>query len=260
MRDIQQLPFENAQGIRFVLMDIDDTITTEGKLPAIAYEALWKLHEAGLKVVHITGRPAGWCDLIARQWPVDGVVGENGALVYWQEGSHVLRLYHEHAVSNDHEVLRRIEQRCLAEVHGCRVAGDQFCRRFDLAIDFAEEEPVLTLKEAQLIKDICEQEGACAKISSIHVNTWMGQYDKLGMAARFLATRFGYDDAMDRDQVMFFGDSPNDEPMFTHFGQSVGVASVIRYRHLIKHLPSYVTKLGGGEGFAEGVEVLLAKR
>jgi len=260
MQPIGSITGQNALRIEYVLMDIDDTITTGGKLPPEAYAALWKLHRAGLKVVPITGRPAGWCDLIAREWPVDGVVGENGALVFWEEAGHVKRLLHEHAVSNNNAVLQRIQERVLVEVPGCRIAGDQFARMFDLAIDFAEEEPHLTLEDARRIKTICDQEGAVSKISSIHVNTWLGVYDKLGMAVRFLTEQFGYDDHTMRERVMFFGDSPNDEPMFAHFPQSVGVSSVIKYRHLINHLPGYITQAAGGEGFAEGVELLLARR
>lgn len=260
MQRIQDLTRETAGRIRYVLMDIDDTITTEGKLPADSYAALWCLHDAGLHVVPITGRPAGWCDLIARQWPVDGVVGENGALVFWEENGHIKRIYHERAISNDHAVLKRIEQRVLEEVEGTRVAGDQFGRMFDLAIDFAEEEPRLPISDAQRIKEICEQEGAVAKISSIHVNTWMGTYDKLSMASRFLALRFGYDDAKQVAEVIFFGDSPNDEPMFIHFPTSVGVANIADYAHLMRVLPAFTTSLKGGAGFAEGVAVLLERR
>ena len=68
--------------IRFVLTDIDDTLTENGRLPAKSYQALESLQQSGLKVIPITGRPAGWCDHIARMWPVDGVVGENGAFYF----------------------------------------------------------------------------------------------------------------------------------------------------------------------------------
>ena len=62
------------------LADIDDTISTSGRVTAEAYAAMERLRRAGLLVIPITGRPAGWCDHIARMWPVDAVVGENGAL------------------------------------------------------------------------------------------------------------------------------------------------------------------------------------
>jgi len=259
MQSITALDHACASSVKYVLMDIDDTITTEGKLGAEAYQALWSCTKANLIAVPITGRPAGWCDLIARQWPVAGVVGENGALAFWEEDGHARRLYHEHAVKNDHEILGKIQRRVLAEVPGARIAQDQFCRMFDLAIDFAEEEPKLPLSSAQAIVEICRSEGAIAKISSIHVNTWLGKYDKLGMAVRFLTEQYGYDDDKDRHQVMFFGDSPNDEPMFEHFPNSVGVASITAYSHLIAHKPAFVTNHAGGEGFAEAIALLLQR-
>src|SRR4051812_7299860 len=70
------------QSIDFVLTDIDDTLTDEGQLGAQAYSALWSLNDAGIQVVPVTGRPAGWCEMIARQWPVAGVIGENGGFYF----------------------------------------------------------------------------------------------------------------------------------------------------------------------------------
>jgi len=250
------------KALRFALMDIDDTLTTEGKLPAESYAALWSLKEAGLIVVPITGRPAGWCDLIAREWPVDGVVGENGAFVFWEEpkGRHMKTLTHPAALRNDAPALMKARDSALAEVGGCRIARDQFARLYDIAIDFAEEEPVLPLSAAARIKEIFEEGGAKAKISSIHVNAWMGDYDKLGMARRYLEERFGYDDGRDRASVLFVGDSPNDEPMFEHFPNACGVANVARYAHLMKNPPAFVASREGGAGFAEIARTLLAAR
>ena len=81
-------PIENIspdllQNLQGVLFDIDDTFTTHGRIPACSLSALWDLKNAGLKLISVTGRPAGWCDHIARMWPLDGVVGENGAFYFW---------------------------------------------------------------------------------------------------------------------------------------------------------------------------------
>lgn len=262
MRPLYEMTAAQASAIRYILMDIDDTLTTEGKLPAESYAALWKLKEAGLKVIPITGRPAGWCDLIAREWPVDGVVGENGAFVFWEEpqGRHLRAITHPSAVRNDAPALSRVMARAMAEVPGCRPARDQFARLYDIAIDFAEEEPVLPLSDALKIKTICDEEGAKAKVSSIHVNAWMGDYDKLTMSLHYLSGRFGYDDARDRDSVVFAGDSPNDEPMFAHFPRACGVANVNRYRDMMKSLPAFVASKEGGAGFAEIAATLLDRR
>ena len=262
MRNISSITPAEVESLRFILMDIDDTLTTEGKLGAEAYAALWRLKKAGFVVVPITGRPAGWCDLIARQWPVDGVVGENGAFVFWEEpeGRRMKSLTHPNALRNDAPALTRALERAMRDVPGCRPARDQFARLYDIAIDFAEEEPVLSLSDAMKIKEICEAEGAHAKVSSIHVNAWMGDYDKLGMARRYLTERFDYDDARDKNTVLFAGDSPNDEPMFAHFPLACGVANVMRYQSIIKRQPVFVSSKESGAGFAEIADAVLKRR
>jgi hydroxymethylpyrimidine pyrophosphatase-like HAD family hydrolase len=267
MKPIAEMTAGEAAGVRYVLMDIDDTLTRNGKLPASAYSALWELRDAGLKVIPVTGRPAGWCDLIAREWPADGVVGENGALAFWEEPDAgggrlpVLKTeFHPRAVRNDHPVLERVKQRALKEFSELRMAKDQFARLFDIAIDFAEEEPVLPLSAAERIRTIAEEEGACAKVSSIHVNIWMGKYDKLSMAERFLSRRFGWQSGAGDREVVFVGDSPNDEPMFARFPLACGVANVRRYGDLIKKLPAYAASKECGDGFAEIAGTILKKR
>jgi HAD superfamily hydrolase (TIGR01484 family) len=255
MKPVIEMTPAQAAGVRYVLMDIDDTLTLRGKLPASSYAALWKLKTAGFRVIPVTGRPAGWCDCIARQWPVDGIVGENGALAFWEESSCLKTMYHDNAVKNDHPVLRRVRDRALAEVPGLRDAKDQFARLFDIALDFAEEDPVLPLSAAEKVKEIALAEGAVAKISSIHVNVWMGKYDKLSMAERFLTERFGWRGEL--SEVVFVGDSPNDEPMFARFPLACAVANIRRYEGLIKHPPAFVAESEGGDGFAEIAETLI---
>jgi len=258
---ITSLTSQEARKIRYVLMDIDDTLTTDGKLLAESYAALWRLHEAGLKVIPVTGRPAGWCDLIAREWPADGVVGENGAFAFWEgEGHHLLTLSHPNAILNTDPRLLALRDRVISEIPGARLARDQFSRLYDIAIDFAEEEPILPLSEALRIQSIFLEGGARAKISSIHVNAWMGDYDKLSMALYFLNVRFGYDDSRDVGTVIFAGDSPNDEPMFEHFPMACAMANVLKYRELMKTPPHFVTQRESGAGFAELADIFLKRR
>lgn len=258
MEPIDRIPETVARTISFVLTDIDDTMTKDGKIFPEAYAALWTLKEAGFIVIPVTGRPAGWCDLIARQWPVDAVVGENGAFVFYLEDGRVLKQFFHPAVAGGdlRERLKRIEVDVLGQVPGTRVAKDQFCRLFDLAIDFREEPPFLGLEEAERIKSICERHGANAKISSIHVNTWFGEYDKLSMIRLFLKEHYGVDVDVEPERVFFCGDSPNDEPMFSFFPYTCGVANIREYLHLMAHTPRYVTGNSFGKGFAEAAEIL----
>lgn len=262
MRPIESLSREEAARVRFVLFDIDDTITEDGRLLRESYDAIWMLHSAGIAAVPVTGRPAGWCDLIARQWPVAGVVGENGAFAFYMKGGSLERTYHPAAPDPDATRLRLAElgRRAIRAFAGLRLAKDQAYRIFDVALDFGEEEPRLGLELASAVKEFCEAEGAVAKVSSIHVNAWFGEYDKLSMAELFLSRLHGYDPTIDVASVMYFGDSPNDEPMFKRFPLSCGVANVGLYRGMLSYPPKFVTKRPYGYGFSEGVEELLRKR
>ena len=249
----------DARGLHTVLFDIDDTLTTDGKLTAQAYGALERLHAAGVRVVAVTGRPAGWCDHMARMWPVDAVVGENGAFYFFFSEGRLQQQFHDDARARREKRARlaHIAAKILAEVPGCALASDQPYRETDLAIDYCEDVPPLPLEAAQRIAELMREAGLSAKVSSIHVNGWFGEYDKLAMTRRLFAERFGLElDAAQRE-VVFAGDSPNDAPMFGFFDHSVGVANVRRFEGLLAAPPKYVTRAAAGAGFAELAEHLL---
>jgi HAD superfamily hydrolase (TIGR01484 family) len=264
MAPLSELKPETARRIAAVLTDIDDTITTDGRLPAAAYAALERLHESGLLVVPVTGRPAGWCDLIARFWPVDGVVGENGAFYFCYD--HGAKTMHRRFFAGEAERAdnrRRLDalaQTILAAVPGAALAADQPYRIADLAIDICEDIPPLPQSAVDAILRLFAEAGATAKLSSIHVNGWFGTYDKLAMARRLLDAELCIDAERAPGRVLFIGDSPNDEPMFRAFPVSVGVANIRRVAARVSHLPAYVTRGEGGAGFVELAEHLLAAR
>jgi len=251
----------DPRGIRGLFFDIDDTFTTEGRLTAHAYAALERWKAAGKIAVPVTGRPAGWCDHIARMWPVDAVVGENGAFYFRYFHQHrrlEKRFLHDEATrAANRPCVAAVRDRILAEVPGCALASDQQYRETDLAIDFCEDVPALPLAEAERIAALMRAGGMTAKISSIHVNGWFGDYDKLGMTRLLARECFGVDLDAERARFAFAGDSPNDSPMFAYFPNSIGVANVRRFDRLLAAAPAYVTPAESGAGFAEIVARLL---
>jgi HAD superfamily hydrolase (TIGR01484 family) len=264
MRPLAEMTDEELRGIRVLLSDIDDTITSEGRLTARAYAALERLQEGGLKVVPITGRPAGWCDHIARMWPVDGIVGENGA--FYMVYDRAARRMRQHsfvsaeAVRENRAKLDRLADTILAEVPGAALASDQPYRLADLAIDFCEDVPPLPREAVDRIVALFAEAGAQAKVSSIHVNGWFGTYDKLSMAREFLARECGIDAQADNRSIVFAGDSPNDEPMFGAFALSVGVANIRAFADRLVAKPKFVTAGHSGDGFVELAERILTAR
>jgi len=247
----------DARGVRALLFDIDDTFSTGGKILAHAYDALERLQAAGMRTVAVTGRPAGWCDHIARMWPVDAVVGENGAFYFFfAEGRLHQRFCEDAATRAEHRArLDAIAQTILAAVPGAALASDQSYRESDLAIDYCEDVPPLPLASAEHIATLMRAAGLSAKVSSIHVNGWFGAYDKLSTTRLLFSERFASDlDRMNRAAV-FVGDSPNDAPMFAFFENSVGVANVRRFPGL---RPKFVTGHESGAGFSELAAYLTA--
>ena len=249
----------DASRLRGLLFDLDDTLSTEGRLTAEAYSALERLQRAGRRTVLVTGRPAGWCDHIARMWPVDAVVGENGAFYFRYEKGRLRRRF----VDDDAERaakrgrLGAIAARILAAVPGSALASDQAYRETDLAVDYCEDVTPLPLAEAERIAALMREAGLTAKVSSIHVNGWFGDYDKLATAKTLFAEAF--DTSLDavQAQYAYAGDSPNDAPMFAYFAHSVGVANVARFADDLSAPPKYVTRRACGAGFAELVARLL---
>lgn len=256
MRPLSEL---DARGVRAVLVDIDDTLTTEGKLSAQSYAALERLHDAGTIVVPVTGRPAGWCDHIARMWPIDAVIGENGAFYFLFADGRLQRRYADSAEAraDKRRRLQGLADAILRAVPGAALAADQAYRETDLAIDYCEDVPALPIEEAERIAVLMRAAGLTAKVSSIHVNGWFGDYDKLAMARRLFAERFALDLQEANSAVVYVGDSPNDAPMFGFFEKSVGVANVRRFAGRLAAEPKFVTRAAAGAGFAELAQHLL---
>jgi HAD superfamily hydrolase (TIGR01484 family) len=256
MKPLAQLA---AREVKTLLFDLDDTLTTDGRLTARAFTALEAFHVTGRRAIAVTGRPAGWCDHIARMWPVDAVVGENGAFYfYFAEGKlHKRFADGDEARAEKRERLQVVARRIIAAVPGCALATDQRYRETDLAIDYCEDVPPLPLEAAERIAVLMRDAGLTARVSSIHVNGWFGDYDKLATTRALFHERFAIALATANPAIAYVGDSPNDAPMFGFFENSVGVANVRRFSGRIAHQPKYVTPSPAGEGFVELVAHLL---
>jgi len=262
---ISDIPEALCRRLLVFFTDIDDTLTASGLLPAGSYARLWDLTARGIEPVVVTGRPAGWCDLIARLWPVEAVIGENGALIYAyrRQEKKMERIYllSEQERQEGRRRLEAVRRRVLAEVPGCRIAADQAFRLFDLAVDFREDVPPLGRDAVEKICRIAAAEGAVAKVSSIHVNCWYGDFDKVSGIEAFLRSRGrSLDRGNLQERVLFTGDSPNDEPMFRRLRHSVAVANIREFLQQLEHPPRYLTAKPAAEGFCEAVDLILKKR
>ena len=259
MRPLNEAGRSTFASVRFVLTDMDETLTYRGRLEARTYAALERLQQAGVTVVPVTAAPAGWCDQMARMWPVDGVIGENGGFLFRRDaGGHgvVRRFWHGEADRPAvMEELARIARAVQTAVPSARFAEDQPFRLTSIA--FAQpEDPA----EGQAIVAALRAEGADVTLNNLWVLGWLGGYDKLAMARRVLALEFGLDVDAEPEAVLYVGDSTNDAPMFGFFRHSVGVSTVTRYLHEIPTPPAWIAAGPGGAGFVEAADAVLASR
>jgi len=253
---LEQLPKHNISG---VFSDLDSTLTDGPKLAPKTYEALWRLKEAGKWLVIVSGRPAGWADCLMRMWPIDAMIFENGAGVITRvdEKLKVHNLAATQDLKQQRATLQRIFEGLKQKIPHLKLASDQPYRLFDYAVDFKEEPPPLSEAEINAVLEaLSKEKGITAKLSSIHVNYWCGTHTKVTACEHLLETE-GKTRGIAKDQIVFSGDSPNDEPLFAYFPHSVGVANIGPYLDQLKDAPKYVTERHEGRGFQELVDHLL---
>jgi HAD superfamily hydrolase (TIGR01484 family) len=257
MRPLAEFPKKGRAAIRYLLTDVDDTLTDGPRLSAAAYRAMEQLADAGIRVVPVTAAPAGWCDLMARMWPIAAVIGENGGLCFRHDAGAGKTERYYWLPEDEHWKAQRdlaaLSGEIVAAVPGCEIAHDQHYRETTLAFrrpkDAAQGEAILARMRAA---------GLRTTVNSLWVLGWFGDFDKLAMARRMMAGLFAADIDRDAAAFVYVGDSLNDEPMFGHFPHSVGVATVRGYLDRLASPPKWVTKGGGGAGFVEVAEMLLA--
>lgn len=247
------------ESVRFVLTDMDETLTYRGRLSAATYAALENLQKAGVIVIPVTAAPAGWCDQMARMWPVDGVIGENGGFLFQRDAEgHGLRRLFWHSDGERERVssrLQAIAREILAALPGARLAEDQPFRTTSLAFarsrDAALQDQILARLRAA---------GADVTINNLWLLAWFGGYDKLAAARRMLKRACDLDMDAERDAVLYVGDSTNDAPMFSFFRHTVGVSTVVDCLSEIPVPPTWITEGPGGAGFIEAAEAVLRSR
>lgn len=261
MRDLINWSVNDQRPIRGIFTDIDDTLTTEGAITQDALDALSALKAAGLHVIPITGRPIGWSEPFAKAWPVDAIVAENGSVAF-RHGSdaRVEKIYQQDRATRERNFARmqEVAQRIVREVPGAMLATDSPGRETDIAIDHSEFTHLPQEGIDQAVA-IMRAAGMNATVSSIHINGWFGDHNKLEGARWIVRELFGRDLERELDHWAYVGDSTNDQLMFAHFRNSIGVANIARFVPQLKDFPKYVTQGERGAGFAEVARALLAR-
>ena len=237
-----------------IFTDVDDTLTWEGKLPQETYAAMFQLQQHGIKLIPVTGACAGWCDCMVRTWPVSSIIGENGAFYIDRNTDGSYDYFHvldELQRQNNWQQLQQLKKDTHDKFSQARQTADQPFRLNDIAFDIDQDHKI-SRDEAVEIAEFCRSRGANAKISSIHINVWCGEYSKSLTALHWLKQH-----NISQEETTFIGDSPNDDDMFSSFETTVGVANIKPMLDELSTSPTYITSRFGGYGFAEFTQSLL---
>ncbi len=252
-------PAHRLRGVVGVLTDIDDTLTRDGAIEATALAALKRLALAHLPVIAITGRPMGWSEPFARDWPVAAIVAENGAVALFREAGELRIEYAQDVRTRERNALRLREaaDAVQREIPQARLATDSAGRATDIAIDHSEYAH-LDPGDVERVVEILRANGMNATVSSLHINGWFGEHHKLSGARWIVHRLLGRDLDAEVGRWVYIGDSTNDQLMFGHFELSVGVANLMRFESQLLTWPAYLTAGERGAGFAEVADALIA--
>jgi HAD superfamily hydrolase (TIGR01484 family) len=237
-----------------IFTDVDDTLTFDGQLPVETYTALHQLRDAGFTVIPVTGASAGWCDCLIKTWPIQHIIGENGALNMEKDANGIVSTIFEkdsESVKHDLAKLKQMGNALTDQFPTIKFTQDQQFRITDIAFDIGQ---TVLVPESLAVEatEWLAAKGVQARRSSIHINVWMGNHSKSTGAMAWLKQR-----NMDEHNCLFIGDSPNDESMFKQFPLSVGVANIERFLATMEYVPAFVTVNQGGYGFVDMANLLL---
>ncbi|WP_406707631.1 HAD-IIB family hydrolase [Vibrio methylphosphonaticus] len=250
-------PPEALKRIQWLLTDVDDTLTWQGTLPTQTLEALTQLKEVGVHVIAVTGACAGWCDQIAKLWPVHGVIGENGAFSMQKDdhGFHIQSALPISVMKHQQGELLQALKQLLRDYPDIDFANDQAFRYCDVAINIGQDRDAVdsdTCQEllARIRQLSIEGHNVKATQSSIHINVWIGEHSKRATSEQLLRQQLSLD-SLPIEHITYIGDSLNDESMFEWLPMTFGVNNITRWLPELSAKPSYVTVNNGGYGFAE---------
>jgi HAD superfamily hydrolase (TIGR01484 family) len=252
-------PLSELRGpVRALFSDVDGTMTTGDRIEAATYAALERLGNAGIPVIMVTGRPAGFGQAFMKMTPVLACVTENGGVTFVREGRKLIKQYGVPAASLP-EWRRRMNDAAvdvMSKVPGARLSSDSKYREVDLAIDW-NEEVQLSREDAEMCVALLQKAGFTAARSSVHVNFGPPHFDKLSACVQVVRRVLGGSEH-ELASYVYVGDALNDAPMFGGFPTSVGVSNIRAWWDELAHKPAYITERPEGAGLRELVEHVLS--
>jgi HAD superfamily hydrolase (TIGR01484 family) len=243
------------QPVRLVATDMDGTLTIAHKFSALLLEGLEALAAAGIPVVIVTGRSAGWVSGVVSYLPIAGAIAENGGIFYRSQPETAQVLVEIADLAAHRHELAAMFQQLQAKFPQIRETADNQFRLTDWTFDVHG----LTVTDLQTMQQLCQAAGWGFTYSTVQCHIKRVEQEKARGVLQVMAQQFP---DVTPAQVLTLGDSLNDESLFDagRFPLSVGVANVREYCDRLQHQPQYITTQAEGKGFAELVQQILSHR
>lgn len=244
---------KNLHQIQLIATDMDGTLTMQGKFTSRLLQAFDRLNQAGIQVLIVTGRSAGWVSGLAHYLPIWGAIAENGGLFYLGETQEILVPISDLKIHR--QKLSEMFEKLRSQFPKIQESSDNAFRLTDWTFDVSG----LGLEDLETMNSICQKNSYGFTYSNVQCHIKIAEQDKASGLNKILQNYFSQ---YDREQIATVGDSPNDESLFdaNQFLISIGVANLKHYKNQLQHLPAYITTAAEGEGFCEFVDAVLAAR
>jgi HAD superfamily hydrolase (TIGR01484 family) len=240
-----------AQKIRLIATDVDGTLTQQGKFTPKLITAIETLTQAGIEVILITGRSAGWVQALNHYLPVTGAIAENGGLFYSSKNDSPELLVSLSEISQHRQQLAEVFNSLKSEFPHLKESTDNRFRLTDWTFDVEG----LSSSQLQILAEICHEKDWGFTYSTVQCHIKLKSQDK---ATGLLKVLSQYFPKLSTQNILTVGDSPNDESLFNpeKFPHSVGVANILHYTEYLNYKPAYVTTTEEVNGFCELAELL----
>lgn len=242
---------EERNQFTIIISDVDAILSADGKLCPSALSALWNLKKSGRTIVLLTEGSSSTAETYLREWPVDAVQAENGALLVSHGKDNTITHLTNPAINRNKVLLKRINLMNMTK--GLSFASDQQGRTFDVAYDKSK----LTMEERKILKNTFLSLGAKSLETKTHINAWFGDYDRRSALKHFLQGPLSLKEEYYLEHTLYIGASSEDSQLFDYFLTSVGIQDVLQNRSEKSVLPTYITDGGPNEGFCEVSKALL---
>ena len=219
--------------MKIIFSDFDGTLTTaNGRLDATFHDLLALIEENDSQLVVVSGRSISWGHFLLAHLPLKFVIMEGGGVILSKtiKGEIVEEVLLQ---ADSVQKLEVLTQKLLTQMPDALLSPDSFGRKTDRAIEYHQ----MAKHSLEDLEAFLKTNGASFTRSNVHINFWYGDISKNYAVEYFLKH---YTPHIEAHECIYYGDSLNDESMFQHFPNTVGVSNILSVLDKLEYRPKVI--------------------